>query len=164
MLTIVAITLFAGKMIMDYANSYRQKIYVERMLSEASQYMENGKHTKASLNVISGYINGQFIAGETEEDFIYEIAKAYFLDVRDYYLSLRYFRRLDLNDAGVNEKYPDAHFYIELCELLTDFYRDKDSVNEVLERFDEFNKLINDMDEKKENERVIELLRMEYGI
>lgn len=162
-LVTISVFMSVGKNIFSFLNSHRQEQYVDRMITEASKYMENGKHTRESLNVISGYINGNFIDKEVEADFIYEIAKAYFLDVRDYYLALRYFRRLGIDEKTMEEKYPDAVFYSELCEVLTDFSRDKSSVLEILIRFEEFNNNINDVDIKNENKKVIDLLRMEYG-
>lgn len=163
---VIVITLVVSmwRYVIDYQASYRQEQYIEAMLSESSAYMENGIHTRESLNVIAGYLNGNVLSGDNLSDFTYEVARAYFINIRDYYLSLRYFRKLNGIENNIQDKYPDACFYIELCEVITDFSSKPDEVKDVIARFEEFNKHINDKDIKTENERVIKLLRTEYGI
>jgi len=165
---VTSLFMLIGSYSRNYVNQNKQDAYIEKMLNEASIYMENGRHTKESLGVISSYINGNFINDETAKAFIYEAGKAYFVELRDYYLSLRYFRKLrDIekeSESDILTEFPDATYYLELCEVLTDFDSDKSEVLDVINRFENFNNHQNDNSLREENARVIKLLRMEYGL
>ena len=109
---ILCITTFA---VTKHVKTSRYEKYKTEMISQASKYIEDGNYTDKGIRIICGYLDGNFLDEETEEHFIYEVAKNYFEVQGDYASARYYFSKLD------KEKYPMVDHYIRQCDQMRKF-------------------------------------------
>ena len=96
------------------------------MVNEANMYLEDGEYTREGLKVITTFINGGVLDENTSQEFCYEVANNYFEVQKDYGTAKTYFQRLDENI------YPDARYYIDLCNEMREFTDNDKRVMELM--------------------------------
>lgn len=112
--------------LMKYADLNVREHYKREMIESASAEIVNGEYSLDGLKIICGYLDGNFLDDETESYFTYEVAKNYFEVQKDYGAAKTYFQRLDENI------YPDARYYIDLCNEMREFTDNDKRVMELM--------------------------------
>ncbi len=106
----------------------RQKTSAARLLTEATQHMEEGEYTPEGIKIIKACIGSGNLSHECEQEFIFEVAVNSMLVAKDYATALAYFERLDPG------QYPEASDYARLCTMQRSFDYDRDEALEVTGR------------------------------
>lgn len=92
------------------------------MVGDASQYMKDGEYTREGMGIIRGFVESGCLSEETEQNFIYEMAKNSLYIQRDYKVAGIYFSKLD------KQIYPFSTDYIRLCRMLSEFGQEPDAM------------------------------------
>lgn len=114
-LLIISLSLIGG---FTYRNSgYRKKEKEAAfdMARDASQYMIEGEYTKEGMGIIKTFVQSGCLSRETEQNFIYEVAKNSLYFQRDYQTAAVYYSKLD------KQQYPSAGEYERLCRMISGF-------------------------------------------
>lgn len=110
----------------------RREYVVEKMLNEAGMHINNGEYDIEGVKIIGSYIDGELLDGDVSDKYAYEIAMNYFTIQKDYIRAKSYFEILS------KEKYPEAKYYIDMCNCLSTFENDNDFINHI-EQFEKYN-------------------------
>ena len=119
------------------------------MIAQANEHIVDGEYTQEGIRIICGYIESGCLDEETNNRFIFEVARNYFSVRRNFREARRYFDMLD------KEAYPEAVYYMELCDLQMSFEEDNDRYVKCLEKFREYNKGLGYGEIRYENDLMI---------
>lgn len=101
-----------------YRNSYyrnREKEAAYKMAGDASIHMEAGEYTKEGMGIIKTFVQSGCLDAQTEQTFIYELARNNLYIQKDYKTAAVYYSKLD------NTKYPSAGDYCKICKMISGF-------------------------------------------
>ena len=110
----------------------RREYVVETMLGEAGAHVKDGEYDLEGLKIIGAYIDGELLDSETSDKYAYEIAMNYFTIQKDYIRAKSYFEILSM------EMYPEAKYYIDMCNCLSSFEDNNNFIN-CIGQFEKYN-------------------------
>ena len=91
------------------------------MVGDASKYMLDGEYTKDGIGIIKGFVQSGCLNRDTEQKFMYEMARNSLYIQHDYKSAAVYFSKLD------RDIYPFATDYENLCRMISGFDEEYDN-------------------------------------
>lgn len=98
----------------------------KEMIRLSSSCIENGEYTLRGVRIIEGYITSMRLEESVREQYAFEAARTYFTVYTDYERAKNLFEILD------KDEYPEAEYYIRLCDIVRDFNSDDSDIKECL--------------------------------
>lgn len=130
LIVIALITIVLGFFVIQRIKIENTKMQAATNLATTlNNYIENGEYSREGIKLIVTFINSGCLDYDTEQEFIFEVAKNYFEVQRDYPSAKKYFERLDTT------RYPEALYMSQLCELEESFEFDESKANKCIGEF-----------------------------
>ncbi len=123
-----------------------------KLAEELSGHISEGEYTEEGIKIIESYIDAGCLDEDSKYSCIYQVAKFYFENKKNYREAMRYFKQLD------EVKYPDVVYYKELCNIQLNFETDSNDYIKCLDDFVSYNKGIGYSETRFENDLMIAAL------
>lgn len=112
----------------EVSGKIRQKTAADKLVEDATRYMQNGQYLPEGIGIIKACINSGNLPYDCEQEFILEVAQNAMLVAGDYKTAAAYFAKLDEND------FPEAADYMKLCEMQSCFEYDHKEAGKIIGR------------------------------